>query len=108
MVGAPDGIDHYAVLEDEERWHRRNTVCLRNALLSIDVHFHKYHAPRLTLCSGEMGEDGSNGFAGAAPVRVEVSDNVGRRGEEGGEMARAGDGYDGHGGCKGMARGCLS
>ncbi len=65
---------------------RRDAVCSRNVLLAVDVHFGKGELARLRVRVGELLEDGRDDLARAAPVGVEVGDDIGIGGEGGSEL----------------------
>jgi len=70
--------------------------------LIIDIHLHKRHSPLFSLFIRELFEERRDGFAGAAPVGVEVGDYVGVCAGYGGEVGLGGYfgdfGGGGHGG----------
>ena len=56
---------------------RSDAIGLRNFLLIINIHFDKGKATRLAFRAGKLFEERGNGFAGPAPVGIEVGDQVG-------------------------------
>ena len=62
---------------------RTNPILLRNFLLGIYIHLDKLNPSRSRFFFGQGSENRGYGFAGAAPVGVEVDDCVGGLGEEG-------------------------
>ena len=101
-VRAADRVLDGAVAEDQEGRHGADAVLLRDLGLGVDVDFDEGELARDAVLAGERGEGGRDGFAGPAPVGVEIGDDVDVRGELRGEVVGGGDVGDaaaGHDGC---------
>ena len=75
---------------------RGDAVLSGYALLGVDVDLYECHLSGLGFGLGELAEYGGDGFAGPAPVCVEVGDYIGGAAEDGVELRCGCDGSDSH------------
>lgn len=76
-VGAADGLDGRAVVEDLERGHGSDALRAGDVGLVVDVDLGKGHLVRARVLLGEALKVRRNHLAGTAPIGIEICDDDG-------------------------------